>query len=300
MNAALKMLGVSFITFTQLVVTADLRADDCRSTFRAVRHPYRSSFRFNDQHDSFRSNNDRRHVSNSCNSSRRDNSRRLPLQRENSVQFAPTERRFSDSPTTRNRETQPSARENISTRPVGGNRRTTQSVDAQPVGGNRQATQSARLSLEPQRRPPQAQPRGFTNQPNESVVPKSPTAISWFHDLDDAFRKDRSGRNLIVKFGAKWCGPCQQMARDTLTNRSVISTIDKNLTAVSIDIDQHQRLAAQFNIQSVPTVLVLSPEGRILQRTTGYQSATQLLKTIQPFTRSAQPSRSPIVRNERR
>jgi thioredoxin-like negative regulator of GroEL len=90
------------------------------------------------------------------------------------------------------------------------------------------------------------------------------------------------------------------MARDTLTNRSVISTIDKNLTAVSIDIDQHQRLAAQFNIQCVPTVLVLSPEGRILQRTTGYQSATQLLKTIQPFTRSAQPSRSPIGRNERR
>jgi hypothetical protein len=191
MNAALKMLGVSFITFTQLVVTADLRADDCRSTFRAVRHPYRSSFRFNDRHDSFRSNNDRRQVSNSCNSSRRDNSRRLPLQRENSVQFAPSERRFSDSPTTRNRETQPSARENISTRPVGGNGRTTQSVDAQPVGGNRQATQSARLSLESQRRPPQAQPRGFTNQPNESVVPKSPTAISWFHDLDDAFRKNR-------------------------------------------------------------------------------------------------------------
>jgi thioredoxin-like negative regulator of GroEL len=69
------------------------------------------------------------------------------------------------------------------------------------------------------------------------------------------------------------------------------------LTAVSIDVDRQQKLAEQFQIQSVPTVLILSPKGRVLQRTTGYQSATQLLRTIQPFVRAARQFRTQSTDN---
>ena len=98
--------------------------------------------------------------------------------------------------------------------------------------------------------------------------------------LDEAAR---SGRNVLVKFGAAWCGPCQKMKRETMTDRQVISTLNDCLIPVEVDVDRDRQAAGQFQIDSVPTVLILSPEGRVLRRQTGFMSPAQLLNMVEPF-----------------
>jgi hypothetical protein len=70
-----------------------------------------------------------------------------------------------------------------------------------------------------------------------------------------------------------------------MADRRVVPILNDGFVPVSIDVDRHEQLAKQMRIESVPTVLILSPEGRVLQRVTGFQSPTQLLQRIEPLVR---------------
>jgi thioredoxin-like negative regulator of GroEL len=76
----------------------------------------------------------------------------------------------------------------------------------------------------------------------------------------------------LVFFTASWCGPCQMMARTTLSEAQVREALS-NYARVAIDIDEQRELAAQHEIEAVPTFVILSAGGGELQRTTGFQAA---------------------------
>lgn len=72
----------------------------------------------------------------------------------------------------------------------------------------------------------------------------------------EAFRRDvleESLRNLVlVRFTAEWCGPCKQLA--PMLDKVIAEVGQGRTKQVPIDIDHNRMLAAQFQIQSVPTV----------------------------------------------
>jgi thioredoxin 1 len=69
----------------------------------------------------------------------------------------------------------------------------------------------------------------------------------------------------LIDFSAKWCPPCRQMD-------PVVATLSKEYAGrvhvVTIDVDDEQLLAQQFNIRSMPT-FVLVRNGREVGRTIG-------------------------------
>lgn len=86
----------------------------------------------------------------------------------------------------------------------------------------------------------------------------------------------KSGKKLVVlDFFATWCGPCKAMA-------PAMEQMEKKYAGKiefrKIDVDQEPELAQQYNITGVPTIVVLSADGKILDSTVGLQTVDELDK----------------------
>lgn len=83
----------------------------------------------------------------------------------------------------------------------------------------------------------------------------------------------------LVDFFAYWCGPCMRM-------KPSIEKLEKELKSdveiLSIDVDVEQRLAQQYQISAMPT-LVLFKNNQEVNRVVGYQSEEQLRNLIAKY-----------------
>lgn len=93
----------------------------------------------------------------------------------------------------------------------------------------------------------------------------------------DNFKKEvlEDGKTVLVDFYADWCGPCKMIA-------PVIEAIAKeneNTKFVKINVDEAQELAMEYNIMSIPTLVVIK-NGEEVNRTVGLVDKSELLELI--------------------
>lgn len=98
----------------------------------------------------------------------------------------------------------------------------------------------------------------------------------------ESFNDVISGDKLVlVDFFATWCQPCKMMHPILEQVKNVLG--DK-IRIIKIDVDKYGATAGQYNVQSVPT-LMLFRNGEALWRTSGVMQRAELLATIDPFLR---------------
>ena len=78
----------------------------------------------------------------------------------------------------------------------------------------------------------------------------------------------------ILYFTAAWCGPCK-MFRPTFEG----TLAELGLNAQIIDVDQQRDLATQYQVSSVPTVMVVE-NGVATKRNSGIMSKQQVKQFI--------------------
>lgn len=81
-----------------------------------------------------------------------------------------------------------------------------------------------------------------------------------------------SSKPTLVDFFATWCGPCRMQSPilEEVKNR-----LGDKANVIKVDIDKNQQLAAEYRVQSVPT-LILFKDGIPVWRTVGVQQADLL------------------------
>ncbi len=84
---------------------------------------------------------------------------------------------------------------------------------------------------------------------------------------------------VLVDFFATWCQPCQMM--HPILEQLKASVGDK-LRIIKVDVDRHSDVAAQWRIQSVPT-LMLFRNGEVLYRNSGVMDKAELMALLDPF-----------------
>jgi thioredoxin 2 len=85
-------------------------------------------------------------------------------------------------------------------------------------------------------------------------------------EVDQArFQRHVEGTDLpvLVDFWAPWCGPCHMMA-PILTEAA--QRLQSQLRVLKVDTDQAQRLAMQYNIRSIPTLILFKGTHEIARK----------------------------------
>ena len=104
-------------------------------------------------------------------------------------------------------------------------------------------------------------------------------ADGWRTDIAAAVRDaNREGKHVLVEFtGSDWCPPCKFMAKNVFSKKSFISAASEDYILVKLDFPQSDPALAEknskwsdlFKVQGYPTVVLLNPEGREIDRIVG-------------------------------
>jgi thioredoxin 1 len=86
----------------------------------------------------------------------------------------------------------------------------------------------------------------------------------------------KSAVPVIADFWAEWCGPCKMIAP---VLKDLARDYKDKIKIAKIDVDAEGELAQQFNIVSIPTILVFS-KGQVVKQQIGAVPRPALEKMI--------------------
>jgi thiol:disulfide interchange protein len=105
------------------------------------------------------------------------------------------------------------------------------------------------------------------NSPSSAVA-------GWNSDWNKAVAQSRAtGKPALVLFTADWCPSCRQFESEVLSRADVKNYLAANCTQVIVDLTdregENNRRAMEYNVRSIPTVVLFDGSGREVARSNG-------------------------------
>lgn len=101
--------------------------------------------------------------------------------------------------------------------------------------------------------------------------------IAWRSDYNRARQEATElGRPIVIDFSSENCYWCRQLETRTFTDPEVAKALSQSCIPIKIDVSRNPQLAQSLNIQTYPTLVYASPEGKILGFHEGFLEAPKL------------------------
>lgn len=114
--------------------------------------------------------------------------------------------------------------------------------------------------------------------------------IEFFHGTYDEAVKEANAQGKLIFMDAftSWCGPCKMMSAQTFTDAKVGEFFNKNFICMKVDMEKGEgpTLANKFSVTAYPTLLFISPEGKLVHKGLGFQTADPFIALAETALKS--------------
>ncbi|UCG50776.1 MAG: tetratricopeptide repeat protein [Candidatus Latescibacterota bacterium] len=91
-------------------------------------------------------------------------------------------------------------------------------------------------------------------------------------------------QHVFVDFYTTWCGPCKKLEKVTYKDEKVIAFLNE-MIAVKYDAekDEGETLAKEFKVNAYPTLILIGPDGKEIDRHLGYLDPDEFVKVLTDY-----------------
>ena len=132
-----------------------------------------------------------------------------------------------------------------------------------------------------------SRPEAVSEAPVEAVSNHATVEVVWESSLPAALeRAGKEGKLVLVNFYADWCVWCKRLESTTLRDVKVASVLQNKVVPLSLDVEgDGKELSNEYQVDGLPTIIVLDAGGREIGRIPGYMPPAAFLARVEEFIR---------------
>jgi thiol:disulfide interchange protein DsbD len=109
--------------------------------------------------------------------------------------------------------------------------------------------------------------------------------LPWHHDEAPAFAQARAeGKGVLLDFSATWCVPCKELEVQTFAAPEVYDVLLSSYVPLKFDVTEdnetNEARKKKYEQSTMPEVILLDADGRVLVRVHGLVGPDEFLKIL--------------------
>ena len=119
-----------------------------------------------------------------------------------------------------------------------------------------------------------------------AVASHNTSGVRWTTDWEAALAQaKKENKVVVIDFYADWCVWCRRLDSTTYRDPKVVHYLTERTVPLKLDVDASpgRAMANRYGVDGLPTILILSADGKEIGRIPGYMPAKGFLEAVQRY-----------------